>query len=323
MSMSSPPLAKYICIKCDFACDKKSNYTAHLQTRKHKTRHRSDLNLSVNLPEVPSSNSQSSFFKPIQCAYCGKQYKSRSSVWYHNKKCNNYMISVRQNKTDNVDNDILATLLAQTNKLIDENNELRSTIADAIHNTNNTNELHTTSNPTIINNTTIHTNNYTETKTFNLNVFLNETCKDAMNLMDFVQSIKIQLSDLQTIGHDGYISGLTNIIVSNLNSLGETKRPLHCTDKKRETVYIKDENKWDVGNGTSEKLKSLVDHVSLKNIKMLPKLKDIHPDTESQSDTYQKILIETMGGCSEKSLETNNNKIIKNVIQQIGIDKQN
>ena len=79
-----------------------------------------------------------------------------------------------------------------------------------------------------------------------------------MNLMDFVQSIKIQLSDLQTIGHDGYISGLTNIIVSNLNSLGETKRPLHCTDKKRETVYIKDENKWDVGNGTSEKLKSLV-----------------------------------------------------------------
>ena len=323
MSMSSQPLEKYICIKCDFACDKKSNYTAHLQTRKHKNRHRSDLNLNVNLPDVPSSKVQSSFFKPIQCAYCGKHYKSRSSVWYHNKKCNNYSISVHQNKTDNVDNDILTTLLAQTNKLIDENNELRSTIADVIHNTNNTNELHTTSNPTIIHNTTIHTNNYTETKTFNLNVFLNETCKDAMNLMDFVQSIKIQLSDLQTIGHDGYINGLTNIIVSNLNSLGETKRPLHCTDKKRETVYIKDENKWDVGNGTSEKLKSLIDHVSLKNIKMLPKLKDIHPDTESQSDTYQKILIETMGGCSEKSLETNNNKIIKNVIQQIGIDKQN
>jgi hypothetical protein len=311
MSSSSLPLAKYVCIKCDFACNKKSNYTVHLKTRKHKKYHPFELNINSNLPKGGSF-----FLKPIQCAYCGKQYKSRSSVWYHNKKCNNLSALSSQK----VDNDILTTLLAQTNKLIDENNKLRCTIADAIQNTN---DICTTTPPTIVHNTTIHTNNYTETKTFNLNVFLNETCKDAMNLMDFVQSIKIQLSDLQTIGHDGYISGLTNIIVSNLNSLGETKRPLHCTDKKRETVYIKDEDKWDIGNSSSDKLKSLINHVSLKNIKMLPKLKDIHSDTETQSNVYQKILIETMGGCSEKILETNNNKIIKNVIREIGIDKQN
>jgi hypothetical protein len=155
-------------------------------------------------------------------------------------------------------------------------------------------------------------------------VFLNETCKDAMNIMDFVDSIKVQLTDLEKVGKIGYVEGISNIIVKNLNSLDETKRPVHCTDSKREVMYIKDEDKWEKENETKQKLRKAIKHVAHKNSKMLKEFKTKHPDCEKSeskfSDQYNKLIVEAMGGKGDNDLEKED-KIIKNIAKEVIINK--
>jgi hypothetical protein len=176
--------------------------------------------------------------------------------------------------------------------------------------------------------TTNNNNNITTTnshnKTFNLQFFLNETCKDAMNIMDFVDSLKIQLSDLENVGKIGFVEGISNIIVKNLNSLDETKRPIHCTDSKREVMYVKDEDKWEKDNEEKKKLRKVIKHVAHKNSKMLKDFKAKHPDCEKSdskfSDQYNKLIIEAMGGKGDNDLEKED-KIIRNIAKKVVIDK--
>ena len=169
-----------------------------------------------------------------------------------------------------------------------------------------------------------NTNN-SHNKTFNLNVFLNETCKDDMNIMDFVDSIKLQLTDLERVGKIGYVEGISNIIVKNLNSLDENKRPVHCTDAKREVMYIKDEDKWEKENENKQKLRKAIKHIAHKNSKLLNDFKTEHPDcgkSDSRfSDQYNKLVIEAMGGKGDNDLEKED-KIIRNIAKEVIINKE-
>jgi len=175
------------------------------------------------------------------------------------------------------------------------------------------------------NGTTNNSHNTTNShnKAFNLNFFLNETCKEAMNIGEFVDSLKIQLSDLEKVGEAGYIEGISNIIVKNLKELDITKRPVHCTDKKRETVYIKDDNKWEKDEDKSQ-MHKLIKKVASKNMKMFEKYREVHPDClkyhSKYSDQYNKIVYESMGGKGDNDFEKNE-KIIKNVLKEVTINK--
>jgi hypothetical protein len=181
----------------------------------------------------------------------------------------------------------------------------------------------------LVNNGTNNTNtniknSLNNNKTFNLQFFLNETCKDAMNITDFVDSIKLQLSDVEKVGELGYIQGISNIIVSNLKALDITERPVHCTDKKRETMYVKDKNKWEKDDEHYTKMRKVVKSVANKNIRLLPQFKEKYPDyndaESSNSDKYSKMVIEAMGGVGNNDMEKEN-KIIHNISKCIMIDK--
>jgi hypothetical protein len=170
----------------------------------------------------------------------------------------------------------------------------------------------------------VNSHNVTNNKTFNLNVFLNETCKDAMNIMDFVDSLKLQLSDLENVGKIGYVEGISNIIVKNLNSLDETMRPVHCTDSKREVMYVKDENKWEKENENKQKIRKAIKHIAHKNTRLLSEFTKKYPDcikSDSRySDQYNKIIVEAFGGKGDNDLEKED-KIIRNIAKQVTIDK--
>jgi hypothetical protein len=163
-------------------------------------------------------------------------------------------------------------------------------------------------------NTTTHTNSHN--KAFNLNFFLNETCKNAMNITDFVDSIKLQLSDLMEVGEIGYVEGISKIIVNNLNNLDETIRPIHCTDKKRETFYIKDENHWEKEDDEKKKIKKVIKNIANKNIRLLPQFREKYPEYNNSSskisDKHDKMVIEAMGGTGNDDIEKEE-KIIKNI----------
>jgi hypothetical protein len=155
-------------------------------------------------------------------------------------------------------------------------------------------------------------------------MFLNETCKDAMNITEFIDSLELQLSDLENIGKLGFVEGISNIIVKNLKALDVHKRPVHCADKKREVIYIKDQDKWEKDNDEKERLRKAIKKVALKNEKLLPKYKELHPDCNyshsKYADEYSKIVIETMGGLGNNDIEKQN-KIIRNIAKEVIIDK--
>jgi|LauGreDrversion2_5_1035112.scaffolds.fasta_scaffold04876_2 hypothetical protein len=173
----------------------------------------------------------------------------------------------------------------------------------------------------------INSNNHVNSnnKTFNLNVFLNETCKDAMNIMEFVDSLQLQLSDLENMGKVGYVEGISSIIVKNLQAMDVHKRPVHCADKKREVIYIKDEDKWEREDDDKKKLRKVIKKVACKNQRLLPKFKEAHPGcnfSDSQySDHYSKLVIEAMGGAGNNDTEKED-KIIRNIAKEIVIDKR-
>ena len=303
---------KFHCENCDFVCYKKSNYDKHLLTSKHQ-------NTDKILTNTDAENAENAVVTNEFNCECGNTYKHRQSLFNHKKKCHILNINNDLNNIDITDSNILVQLIKQNdefkNLLIEQSKamiEQGKTIMELSKNSSNTN----------ISNNNINSNN----KTFNLQFFLNETCKDAMNIMDFVDSIKIQLSDLENVGKLGFIEGISKIIVSNLNSLDETKRPVHCTDSKREIMYVKDENKWEKENENKQKMRKVIKHVTHKNSKLLKDFKTKYPGCEKSesrfSDKYDKLIIEAMGGKGDNDLEKED-KIIKNIAKNVTIDKHN
>jgi hypothetical protein len=297
------------CPNCDYNCSKNSEWQKHLSTQKHFRLTNTNLDEPKNLQFICD---------------CGKKYKHMPSLCKHRKTCifinNKYAINNGSiNDTSLLTNLVLEVvknnneLQKQCVELQKQNQEFQQKLFESF------NEL--SKNNTITNNIT---NTNSHNKAFNLNVFLNETCKDAMNIMDFVDSIKLQLCDLEKVGKIGYVEGISNIIVKNLNSLDETKRPVHCTDAKREVMYIKDENKWEKENENKQKLRKAIKQIAHKNSKMLNEFKSKHPDCDKSdsmfSDQYNKLIIEAMGGKGDNDLEKED-KIIKNIAKEVVIEK--
>ena len=275
--------SKYYCEVCDYTCCKKYNWNKHLTTAKHIKATESNVSATEKWQKVAN--------KMFCCENCGKGYNNRTGLWRHNKVC----IKNEENNISN--NDALVEYLMKENKEIKE--MILEIVKNGITNTNTNNSHNTT-----------HTNSHN--KAFNLNFFLNETCKNAMNITDFVDSIKLQLSDLMEVGELGYVEGISKIIAKNLNNLDETIRPIHCTDKKRETMYVKDEGEWNKEDENKSKLSKVVNTIANKNIKLLPQFREKFPDYNNSSsklsDKYDKIVIEAM-----TSDENKNEKIITNI----------
>jgi hypothetical protein len=233
---------------------------------------------------------------------CGKKFKTNSGLWKHTKMCkdthdDDKLIESKEKLSAIDKDDLIMMILKQNAQLMEQNNGLMEIVKNGTHNTTN-------------NNTTTHTNSHN--KAFNLNFFLNETCKNAMNITDFVDSIKLQLSDFINMGDIGFVEGISNIIVKKLNSLDETIRPIHCTDQKRETFYVKDENIWEKEDDEKKKIQKVIRNVSFKNENLMKIYKETYPDYNNpdshRSDQYSKIMVEAMD-CKEESRE----KIIRNI----------
>ena len=286
---------KFYCEKCHYGTSKASTYKTHIYSKRH----------NGNILETAGNQIRPKLCSEIySCEYCKKIFKHRSGLWKHNKICQNNTNSV------NIDKDqLIMMLFKQNSEIIKETSEFKTLMMEVIKNgTHHTN--------------TIHTNSHN--KSFNLQFFLNETCKNAMNLTEFIDSIQLQLSDLERVGKLGYIEGISEIIVKNLNDLDITQRPIHCTDKKRETLYVKDENIWEKEDEQNSKIRKGIKRVARKNSSLLKDFREKNPEYKNSqskvSDKYNTIVIEAMGGPGDNDGEKEN-KIIKNISKVVSIEK--
>ena len=290
----SPKISKiFFCESCNYKCSKESEFNKHILTNKHK---------NLQNPTFHLENC-----KTYTCE-CGKIYKHSSTLYAHKKKCINNNIEP-SNKMFELTQESIINILKQ-------NSEFQQLLLEQ-----NKTIIELSKNNSITNNTT-HNNSHN--KTFNLNLFLNETCKNAMNINDFVDSLKLQISDLERVGEIGYIEGISSIIIKNLNAMDVTERPIHCTDKKRETMYIRDENKWEKEDDKRNKLHKMVKNVAFKNINLISEFQKLHPDwkksTSKYADQINKIIIESMGGKGDNEYEKEE-KIIKKIAKEVFVDK--
>lgn len=294
---------KYGCQSCDYFTDRKSNLDHHFNSlRHHKETHGNPAKQKLSCDHV--------------CPKCKKVYRSKAGLWKHNQSC------ITKNKDQlipAVQNNLITTELVM--ELIKDNQEMKQIIMEQ-HNTINHLVKSGLGNTT----TTVSNNNcMNNNQTFNLQFFLNETCKDAMNITDFVESIKVQLCDLERFGDVGYVEGLSNIITTNLKALDVTERPVHCTDKKRETIYIKDQNKWEKEDDNKSRLRKAIKKIASKNYRLLPAYREKYPGCQHAdskfSDKYNKMVVEAMGGGGDNESEKED-KIIRNISKVATIHKE-
>ena len=290
---------KFTCDICDFKCCKQSNYNKHLLTCKHTLKlqgYKNDMYISKKMP------TEEKFICP-----CGKTYNHYSGLWRHKKKCD------CETKADAEKKDTMLELLINENKdfkniileLVKNNNDFQNQMLDVCKNNTNT---------------TISNNN---NKTFNMQFFLNETCKDAMNLMDFVNSMTLEFSDLEDVGKLGYVEGISGIIIRKLNEMDVHKRPIHCSDGKREIMFVKDDNVWEKENSTYDRLRKAIKHITKKNGDMMIPWSQKHPAcmniAHHLNDVYLQIMSQSMGG--KESFVESENKIMKKIAKAVLIDK--
>jgi hypothetical protein len=296
------------CDICDFKCCKKYGFDRHLNTLKHMTN--ADMETFGNNLGAKKGQKGQQLTKLYYCELCDKEFQNRSGIWKHKKKCCNSNSNSNCNSNNdtivNESNDNSFSDKELINILVNQNEKLMNLLEKGI-NTNNTNC------------------NNTINKTFNLQVYLNETCKNAMNITDFISSINIDLEDLENTGRRGYIEGISNIFFKNLNNLEQHMRPIHCSDYKREILYIKDNNKWEKESNERPILTKAIKTIANQNIKQINSWKNKYPDcTESDSkknNMYLKIVSNSMNGITEEESRKNIEKIISNVAKEVIIDK--
>ena len=289
---------KFCCNDCHYNTCNKFDYAKHLTTSKHifnETEAQYGSTKSQKIAKMPNC-------EKLPCDVCNKTFKTRGGLWKHNKKCQSTSPPecVKINSPTEVVYDKELVM-----KLINQNNELQTQVLELLksgtHNTNSHN------------------------KTFNLNFFLNDTCKNAMNIMDFVNNLQLQMNDLEKMGEVGYVNGISEIIIKNLKDMDITERPIHCTDKKREVLYVKDEDKWDKELNGNPKVRHAIKHIAHKNSKLLNEFKEKYPDYNNSSskvsDRYNHLLIESMGGKGDNDVEKEN-KIIRNVTKEVIVEKE-
>jgi hypothetical protein len=288
----------YICEICDFISSKKSEWKRHISTNKHQ-------NTTKYNKKTPEQ---------MYGCNCGKKYTHRASLYNHKKKCpivhivpdSEEMINKNNPPNLSVLTNMVLEVVKSNSELQKQNLELNKQVLDVYQK---------------IQPATIHNNSHN--KTFNLQFFLNETCKDAMNIMEFVDSFTLQLSDLESVSKQGYVDGISTIIVNKLNEMDIHKRPIHCSDAKREIMYVKDQNKWEKEEPGYAKLRKAIKYISKKNSDLLFQWSDAHPASKnitSQTNTeYMMMIMQAMGGKGE--IVDSENKIIKKIAKTVLIEK--
>ena len=313
-----------ICEQCNFKCNQKCDWNRHINSKKHKNLN-NDLNILIE--------------KKIICN-CGKIYKHTSSLYKHRKQCTFVENKENLNKESNENierqppndkkdlsniitevvkqntillNNEFKTILAEQNKdfkniLIEQNKEFQNKM------------LEISKNQTVTN-----IQNNVQNNHFNLNVFLNEQCKDAINMEDFLDSIQLTVLDLEETGKLGFVSGISRIFIENIKKMGIHERPLHCTDLKRETVYIKENNKWEKGDNDKSRLNNVIKRLVKKNICQLPNWKKENPNylksNTKDNDDYIRISLNSLGSEYDDEQKRMDDKIIRNMLKEVVLEK--
>ena len=283
----------YLCEACDFKSDNKKDYSRHLLTAKHKKVTNGDISGTT----------------AFCCENCNKEYKSRNGLWVHKKKCEKTQKTQEKTQHDEdeekffnmSDKEIIMQLLKQNNDLTQKMIEIASTPS--------TNNSHNTSN--------------SHNKQFNMNFFLNETCKNAMNIDDFIDSLQIETEELENVGKLGYVEGISNIFIRGLKDLDETKRPMHCLDKKRETLYIKNGDAWNKDE-KREKVKEVIGKLGHKNFMKLMEWKmenPQHENSETKKHAQYTEIVKQVFTCITPDDDNGINKIIRKVANEVCVDK--
>jgi hypothetical protein len=290
--------AKYYCEPCDYKCCKSYDWSRHKLTQKHRN----------NDKIVPNNDSDGhkSVSTPLTCG-CGRVYKYRQGLSVHKKKC---LAKSAVSNDKNEDKDLSDKEIIKM--LIKENSEFKSMILEVVK----------TIQP---NNTTNNNSHNTTNNNFNLQFFLNNTCKDAINLVDFVQGLQVQLKDLEETAKLGYSEGVSKIFINGLNELDVNMRPIHCSDVKRETLYIKDQDEWIKEDSSKTHLTKAIKTVGKKNIQQIFEWQKKYPDYNDpdsrNNDKYLKMLSNAMNGSTDEEQYKNMNKIVKNIAKEVIIDK--
>ena len=287
------------CEKCDYVTCNKKDYNKHLKTKKHSSVSDTDDKASKK-----SQNKNTNY-----TCNCGKKYKHRQSLYNHKTKCNILNGIENINKDQPITKELVLQLIQQNQKL-----------QEMLHEQHNKMYEIAKEGKSITNNTTNNNNNQ-----FNLNVFLNEHCKDALNLMDFVDSLNVQLKDLEYTASKGYAEGISNIFINGLSNLNVHKRPIHCSDSKREILYIKENGEWLKEDEDKSKLTKAIKIIGNKNMKQISEWQKAYPEykdpTSKQNDKYMKMLCNAMSGSTNEEVEKNYDKIIRNIAKEVVIDK--
>jgi hypothetical protein len=312
-------IPNFECVNCEYITCNKKDFNKHLMTRKHIIRTKLPLNDNKNnfekhsdiLLEITDDNA----FKKYICNGCKKSYSHHSGLSRHNKLC----------KIKNINNTDVINILEQPNmviELIKQNQEFKDLLSDQNKIIMKLAENQGNNSSNITNNIMNNSNN----KTFNLQFFLNETCKDAMNIKDFVDTLQISLEDLEKVGSEGFVEGISSIFINALKKLDIHKRPIHCSDLKRETVYLKDEDIWKKDNDKKEHLKKIVELIAYKNQSKIFEWKAAHPDYKDSdsktNDWYLQIVIQCSGGKNDAEDERLYDKIVKNITKEVTINKK-
>jgi len=294
------------CEKCNFVCSNKYDFNKHLGTAKHNRIQENTQNAT----------------KIYECDKCKKQYRFHSGLWKHKQSCN---IQEYTQSINTIDAATVVTLLKQNQDfktmMVDQytqlqesnkqNIELQKQLVDAVKN-----------NPNMITNVTNNTTN--NNQKFNLNFFLNDTCKDAMSITDFLRNLNVHIDELEYIGNHGYVNGMTKMIMARLKDMDITKRPIHCTDIKRETMYIKDDAGWSKDTDELTKLRRILSRISMNNYRTVPVWRTAHPDCEvMETRTYEfcyKMMKEILGDVEEEQIKLDN-KIIKTIAKELFVQK--
>ena len=304
----------FSCVFCCFETRNKKDYDRHILTAKH---------LKVTqCAQIGDAKKPQDYI----CSNCDKIYHSRNGLWKHKSNCVISKEIITHTDNPKISEEIILSILSQNNNLqqllIEQNNKLTEQhnktleLASQIkgitnNNTNNTNNSHNTTNNT--------TNNH-----FNLQIYLNETCKDAVNLTDFIDSLHVKLKDLEETARLGYSEGVSRIFINGLNELEVNKRPIHCSDAKRETLYVKDKNEW-TKDSDKAKLTKAIKTVGKKNIHQISEWQKKYPEyndpASRQNDKYLKMLCNAMNGSTDDEQEKNMEKIIRNITKEVVIEK--
>jgi hypothetical protein len=316
----------FCCEKCNFTSSRLSQYNAHLTTAKHKRMTNND----IFFPE-PSAH---------ECI-CGKKYIHRQGLYKHKKKCSqlceNTIVENLTKVEPNIENTFVKNTLTPElfmailkenkelqNVLIEQNRELQNKILE--QNTEHHKQLVELASKQMVvnntNNTTNSNNTNTQNNHFNIQLFLNDKCKDAVNIDQFIKDIQISISDLENVGNQGYVQGISDIIIKNLRTLGLTKRPMHCTDIKRETIYIKDANKWEKDTEGKPKLKNFINRVAKKNLVKIRDWYQEHPEIyvldSKDYEMNHKLIRQSFG---DGDVEVLQNKVVKHLVKETYVDK--